>query len=150
LCSRGKKLGCIRSYYSDYHQCPKATARDEESLDREIHPLWTKFVRKYTRTILLFSWGRSVSIGPTTDWTTGARSWAEATDFSPSLCLEKAHPASLQWVPKVVSRGKARPERDADHSPHLVSRSRMRSYIASPPSRLHSGSGTALRYIFIC
>jgi len=34
--------------------------------------------------------------------------------------------------------GKARPGRDADHSPHLVPRSRMsRSYTSSPPKRLH-------------
>jgi hypothetical protein len=33
---------------------------------------------------------------------------------------------------------KARPRRDADHSPHLVPRSRMsRSYTSSPPLRLH-------------
>jgi hypothetical protein len=32
---------------------------------------------------------------------------------------------------------KARPEREADHSPHLVPRSRMsRSYTSSPPTRL--------------
>jgi hypothetical protein len=34
--------------------------------------------------------------------------------------------------------GKARPGRDADHSPHLVPRSRMsRSYTFSPHKRLH-------------
>jgi hypothetical protein len=34
--------------------------------------------------------------------------------------------------------GKARPGRDADHSPHLVPRSRMsRSCTSSPPKRLH-------------
>jgi hypothetical protein len=34
--------------------------------------------------------------------------------------------------------GKARQGRDADHSPHLMPRSWMsRSYISSPPKRLH-------------
>jgi hypothetical protein len=51
-----------------------------------------------------------------------------------SLCVQtssEAHPASYAvgtW--SLFSRGKSRPGRDSDHSPHLVSRSRMtRSYI---------------------
>jgi hypothetical protein len=28
----------------------------------------------------------------------------------------------VQWVPGILSRGKERPGRDADHSPHLVPR----------------------------
>jgi hypothetical protein len=41
--------------------------------------------------------------------------------------------------------GKARPERDAVHSPHLVSRSRMsRSYISSPPAPPYVCCGTSL------
>jgi hypothetical protein len=45
----------------------------------------------------------------------------------------------VQWVPEVLPPGvKARPGRDADHSPHLVPRSWMsRSYTSSPPKRLH-------------
>jgi hypothetical protein len=45
----------------------------------------------------------------------------------------------VQWIPGVLSPGvKARPGRDADHSPHLGPRLRMsRSYISSPPKRLH-------------
>jgi len=40
---------------------------------------------------------------------------------------------------------KARPGRDADHSPHLVPRSIMsRSYTSSPPSASIVYSGTAL------
>jgi hypothetical protein len=53
----------------------------------------------------------------------------------------------VQWVPGVLSRDKARPGRDADHSPHLVPRSRMsRSYrpTSSPPSAFRACSGTAL------
>jgi hypothetical protein len=48
-----------------------------------------------------------------------------------------------QRVPGVLSRGKTRPGRDADHSPHPVPRSRIsRSYIASPPSASVAYSGT--------
>jgi len=37
-----------------------------------------------------------------------------------------------------LPRGKARPGRDADHSPHIVQRSIMsRSYTSSPPKRHH-------------
>jgi hypothetical protein len=43
-----------------------------------------------------------------------------------------------------------RPGRDADHSLHLVPRSRMsRSYISSPPWRLHGGSGTGLFFLLL-
>jgi hypothetical protein len=43
----------------------------------------------------------------------------------------------VQWVPWVFSPGvKARPGRDADHSPHLVSRM-SKSYTSSPHKRLH-------------
>jgi hypothetical protein len=54
----------------------------------------------------------------------------------------------VQWVPGVLSPGvKARPGRDADHSPHLVPRSRMsRSYTSSPPSSSMACSGTALPF----
>jgi hypothetical protein len=52
--------------------------------------------------------------------------------------LEPTQPP-VQWVPGVLAPGvKARPGRDADHSPPLVPRSRMiRSYTSSPPKRLH-------------
>jgi hypothetical protein len=45
----------------------------------------------------------------------------------------------VQWVPGGPCPGaKARPGRDADHSPHLVPRSWMsRSYTSSPAKRLH-------------
>jgi hypothetical protein len=57
----------------------------------------------------------------TTDWTTGVRSLTEAENFSFSLCVQTgsgAHPASCP-VSAVGSfpGDKARPGRDADHSP---------------------------------
>jgi hypothetical protein len=62
--------------------------------------------------------------------------------FFSSLCVQTgsgAHPASCTMGTGVLSPGvKARPGRDADHSPHLVPRSWMsRSYTSSPPKRLH-------------
>jgi hypothetical protein len=77
------------------------------------------------------------------------RSSAEAKDFSSSLCVQTgsgAHPASCTMgTGGPIPGGKARPGRDADHSPHLVSRSRLsRSYSSSPPSALVACSGTAL------
>jgi hypothetical protein len=45
---------------------------------------------------------------------------------------------------------KARPERNADHSAHLVPRSRMsRSYTSSPPSASVACIGTALAFSII-
>jgi hypothetical protein len=52
----------------------------------------------------------------TTDWTIGVPSPTGAEDFSSSLCVQTgfgAHPAS--WP--MGTGGKARPGRDADHSP---------------------------------
>jgi hypothetical protein len=60
-------------------------------------------------------------------------------DFSCSLCVQtgsETHPASCGYRGS-FPRGEARPERDADHSPHLLPRSRMsRSYTSSSPKRL--------------
>jgi hypothetical protein len=72
----------------------------------------------------------------------GVRSPAGAKDFSSNLCVQtgsEAHPASCTMGTGVLfPGGKARPERDADHSPHLVPRSWMsRNYTSSPPKRLH-------------
>jgi hypothetical protein len=59
-------------------------------------------------------------------------------NFSSSLCVQTrsgAHPASCAMGPAVgpFAGGKARPGLDADHLPHLVSRSWMsRSYTLSP------------------
>jgi hypothetical protein len=52
----------------------------------------------------------------TTGWTIGVRSSTEAEDFFSSSCVQTgsgAHPASYS----VGTGGKARPGRDADHSP---------------------------------
>jgi hypothetical protein len=70
------------------------------------------------------------------------RSLAGAKDFSSSLCVQtssEAHPAScITGYRGSFRRGKAWPGRDADHSPHLVPRSRKcRSYTSSPPKRHH-------------
>jgi hypothetical protein len=58
----------------------------------------------------------------------------------------------VQWVPGVLSPGgKSRLGRDADHSPHLVPRSRMsRSYTSSPPSAFVACSGTDLAFRNLC
>jgi hypothetical protein len=72
----------------------------------------------------------------------GVRSLTGAKDFSSILCVQAgfgAHPASCTMgTEDPFPGGKAQPERNADHSPHLVPRSRMSSsYISSPPKRLH-------------
>jgi hypothetical protein len=82
----------------------------------------------------------------TIDWTTGVRSTAEAKDFSYSLCVETSsdsHPAPyLVGTGGPFPGGKARAGRDADHSPHLVPRSRMsRSYTSSLLWRPHGLAG---------
>jgi hypothetical protein len=55
------------------------------------------------------------------DWTTGVRSLTETEDFSSSLCVQTgsgAHPASCPMgTGGPFLEGKARPGRDADHSP---------------------------------
>jgi hypothetical protein len=57
----------------------------------------------------------------TTVWTAGVRSATEAEDFSSNLCVQTssgAHPASYTMgTGGSFPGGKARPERDADHSP---------------------------------
>jgi hypothetical protein len=57
----------------------------------------------------------------TADWTAGVRSPTEAQDFSSSLCVHTgsgAHPASYTMgTGGSFPGGKARPGRDADHSP---------------------------------
>jgi hypothetical protein len=55
---------------------------------------------------------------------------------------------AIQWVPGSFPGGKLRPGLYADHSPHLVPRSRMSGICTSfPPWHLHYGSGTALLYL---
>jgi hypothetical protein len=57
----------------------------------------------------------------TTDWTAGVRSPTEAQDFSSNLCVQTdsgAHPAPCTvGTGGSFPGGKARPGRDADHSP---------------------------------
>jgi hypothetical protein len=57
----------------------------------------------------------------TTGWTTGVRSPVGAEDFSSSLCVQTgsgAHPASCPMgTGGPFPGGKARPGRNADHSP---------------------------------
>jgi hypothetical protein len=61
-------------------------------------------------------------------------------DISSSLCVQTgsgAHPAPCTMgTGGLFSGSKARPGRDADHSPHLVLRSRMSTSYTSPPKRL--------------
>jgi hypothetical protein len=72
----------------------------------------------------------------TTDWMTDVRSPAKAK-YIPCILfvqnISEAHPASSPMGKGVLCRGKARQGRDADHSSHLVLRSRMsRSYTSFP------------------
>jgi hypothetical protein len=72
----------------------------------------------------------------------GVRFPAGSKDFSSILYVQTgsgAHPASCTMgTGGPFPGGKARPGRDADHSPPLVPRSWMsRSYTSSPPKRLH-------------
>jgi hypothetical protein len=64
------------------------------------------------------------------------RSLAEGKDFSSGFCVQigsGAHPASCPMGSVgLLPGGKARPSRDADHSPQLVSRSKMSRSQASP------------------
>jgi hypothetical protein len=72
-------------------------------------------------------------------------------DFTSSLCVQTS-----SWIPPSLLNngyrgsfpgGKVRSGRDADHSPYLVSRSRMsRSYTSSPPSAFMACSETALAF----
>jgi hypothetical protein len=71
----------------------------------------------------------------------GEKNFRLASVYRP--CLGPTHPP-IQWVRDSFPRGKAQSGRDADHSPHLVPRSRMsRSYTSSPPSSFVACSGTA-------
>jgi hypothetical protein len=92
-----------------------------------------------------WSWSSSVSAVSDyglDDWAIRVRSSAGAKDFACNLCVQtssEAHPASCTMATGgPFPGGKARSGCDADHSPHLVLRSRMsRSYTSSPPKRHH-------------
>jgi hypothetical protein len=79
-----------------------------------------------------------------TDWTTGVLFPTEANSPS-SLCVQissEAHPASYS----TGTGGKARPGRDANHSPHLVRKSRQsKSCTSSPPSSCMTVAGQLLQ-----
>jgi hypothetical protein len=72
----------------------------------------------------------------TTDRTAGVRSPTEAEDFSSNPCVQTgsgAHPASCTMgTGGSLSGGKARPGRDADHSPTSSAKVKSRSYTSSP------------------
>jgi hypothetical protein len=57
----------------------------------------------------------------TTDWTAGVRSPTETEDFSSNLCVQTGSGAHLAYCTVGTGGsfpgGKARPGRDADHSP---------------------------------
>jgi hypothetical protein len=76
-------------------------------------------------------------------------------DFSCSICVQTgcvAHPASCTmgtWGS--FPEGKARPGRDADHSFHLVPKSRTsESYTPLPPNAFMACRGTALGLAKCC
>jgi hypothetical protein len=85
--------------------------------------------------------GSSVSI-LTTDWTTGRSRFdpqQSRKDFSSNLCVQtgsKAHPASCPMDTEgPFPGGKARPGRDADHSP--PSSAEVKNEYLLSPKRLH-------------
>jgi hypothetical protein len=87
----------------------------------------------------------------------GIRSPTEAEDFSSSLCIQTdsgAHPASYTLdTGGSFPRGKARPGRDADHSPPSSAevKKEQELYLLSPkvPSRCVTGPLYSFIYIYI-
>jgi hypothetical protein len=67
------------------------------------------------------------------------------TDHCASLCVQTssgAHPASCPMgTGGPFPGGRARPRRDADHSPPSSAKLKMRSYTSSPPRRHHGVAG---------
>jgi hypothetical protein len=77
----------------------------------------------------------------------------EAKAISSNLCVQTGsgtHPASYPRVLRSFPYGKARPGRDADHSPHLVPRSRMStSYTSSPLGAYMAVAGQLYFYVLL-
>jgi hypothetical protein len=90
------------------------------------------------------------------DLVTEVRSPAEVNNFFSILCVQtssEAHPVSYPMdTAGPFPGGKARPGRDADHSPHLMPRSIMsRSYISSPlDSCMVIAAGQLYLYPYCC
>jgi hypothetical protein len=81
----------------------------------------------------------------------GVRYPAEAKYLSSRLCVQTS------WGPPIILYNghqgsfpgvKARPGSYADHSPHLVPRSRMSGSYTPSPRRLHGSSGISSLYFF--
>jgi hypothetical protein len=89
----------------------------------------------------------------TTDRTAGVRSPTEAEDFSSNLCVQTrsgAHPASCRGgTGGFLSGGKARPGRDADHSPPSGAEVKIgqQLYLLSPRCASMERNGTALPFL---
>jgi hypothetical protein len=107
--------------------------------------------------VLIFNFGNYPDIGAavaqavqclTMGWTIGVRSLTGAEDFSSSPCIQTgsgAHPAS--WPMDTggpFPGGKARPGRDADHSPPSSAevKNKLELYLL-PPNASMACSGTA-------
>jgi hypothetical protein len=91
----------------------------------------------------------------TTDRTAGFRSPTEAEDFSSNLCVQTgsgAHPASCTvGTGGSLSGGKARPGRDADHSPPSSAEVKkvLELYLLSPRCASMGRNGTALPLVLL-
>jgi hypothetical protein len=86
----------------------------------------------------------------TADWTAGVRSPTEAEDFSSPLCVQTgsgAHPTSCTvGTGGSFPGGKARPGRDADHSPPSSAevKKEQELYLLSPNCASMERNGTTL------
>jgi hypothetical protein len=90
----------------------------------------------------------------TTDWTAGFRSPTEADDFSSGLCAQPgsgAHPASCTMgTGGSFPGGKARPGRDAEHSPPSSAevKKEQELYLLSPKAPPWRGTGPLYLFSF--